>query len=226
MKVKITESDVKGMVFEGVKRAILENVNISDIIRKKEEEQKASGQGGKNPLYLALQAFQEVLPDAGNEIACSLDFMQGMQNVFDKATPEQQQAIMSAINRAFGYETIDLDLDPSLADDIWESVDRIVSKELNEVVGGQVYYVKSVECYDSEDDIVYVIAVSETGDDREAIAHVQEKFPDYEVVSVNDVDGTLDMGYSTTGARMELATQKAILFHDGEPIKSVQDLDW
>lgn len=133
MKVKITENEIKSMVFEGVKRAIFENVSISDIIRKKEAEQKASGQGGKNPLFLALQAFQQVLPNAGDQIASSWDFAEGMQKAYDSATPEEQQAVMQAINQLFGYETIDMELDPEVAAGIQEVVNRVVTRKLNEI---------------------------------------------------------------------------------------------
>ena len=133
MKIKINESDIKGMVFEGVKRAIFEHVNIADIIRKKEEEQKASGRGGKNPLFLALQAFQQVLPNSGDIIASSWDFAEGMQKAYDSASPEEQQELERAINQLFGYETIDMELDPDVSAAIQEAVDRVMAKKLNEV---------------------------------------------------------------------------------------------
>ena len=56
-----------------------------------------------------------------------------MQKAYDSASPEEQQELERAINQLFGYETIDMELDPDVSAAIQEAVDRVMTKKLNEV---------------------------------------------------------------------------------------------
>ena len=83
---------------------------------------------------------------------------------------------------------------------------------------------KCVECYNEDDDIVFVAAISPKGEDNIAIRNVHAKFPHYEVVDVCDVDGVVEVGDMTSG-QIELYDNIAILLGDN-PIHTVDDLDW
>lgn len=83
--------------------------------------------------------------------------------------------------------------------------------------------VKCVECYNEDDDIVFVAATTEYGDDNEAISKVKKMFPSYDIVDVTDVDGILDTS-DVSAAQMSLIDRGVMELPDS--INSVEDLNW
>lgn len=103
---------------------------------------------------------------------------------------------------------------------------RIITESVNKVLKedhGDYVCVKNVECYDEHYDIVNVVAISEDGEDSSAIKHVKKKYPGFEVISVSDVDGLIDLCNVSYGGR-KLLHSTAIKCDD--TINSVKDLEW
>lgn len=95
-------------------------------------------------------------------------------------------------------------------------------RDTMDYVTNEPMFVKCVECYDENDDIVFVAALTD-GSDSVAVRNVKKRYPNLEVSSVNDVDGKLKKGDMGSGA-YRLFKDGAVMVDDC--IQSVDDLEW
>lgn len=105
---------------------------------------------------------------------------------------------------------------------------RIVRESVNKVLKESVhpeYFVKCVECYTKGgQDIVFVAALSENGGDGPAKRRVMKKFPNFEIIGVSDVSGSIKIG--------DMSRIQHLFCNDGgvmivdDVIQNVDDLEW
>ena len=158
MKIQITENDIKRMVYESAKRAILKEVNIRDVV-------------GDLPLPKVSKAFEAVFPDSVPEYKSNEGNFTAMLdtvcNAYDNAPEEQQAEFRTQLgiqpsepsgsdnpagipdapveidsweseggneddNLYSSDEPIDFELDPTIAEAIKRKVDEVVTRKLNE----------------------------------------------------------------------------------------------
>lgn len=121
MKVKITESDIKRMVSESVKKTILETIDkmeLSELIHSMEDTNNLTSQE-------LIQLFGDIYgQDAARTAFSTRDMYGAMAQIINSGTPEQEQNFRESIG---GWEVPD---DMMYA--INECVNRVVTKKLHE----------------------------------------------------------------------------------------------
>ena len=158
MKIQITENDIKRMVYEGAKRAILMEVNIRDVV-------------GDLPLPKVSRAFEAVFPDLVPEYKSNEGNFTAMLdtvcNAYDNAPEEQKAEFRAQLgvqsseqpsgsdnpagipdapieidsweseggndddNLYSSDEPIDFELDDNILKELRRTVDRVVTQRLN-----------------------------------------------------------------------------------------------
>lgn len=94
---------------------------------------------------------------------------------------------------------------------------KSLKETINELLSTFVY-AKLVECYNTDNDIVFLAAIAEHGSDKEAIKKVKTRYPKFDIISISDIDGKIDLG-DLTSAQYDLVKEGVIMLD--EPVHDV-----
>jgi hypothetical protein len=144
MKINITESDIKSMVLEGVKKAIFENVDIWDAV--KDYNSWVVLNAVEDTLKADVPDIREKFATSGNPVRFAVGLIQNAddekRNEFFKNVNKRQRELdgESGDNEnqdsepagVKDEEPIDIFFDDDFEASLEESVDRVVSTLLNE----------------------------------------------------------------------------------------------
>ena len=156
MKTYITENDIQRMVFRGVKRAIFENVSIKDIIYDADlpldrvsdaleavypeaMPEYTSNEGDfSNMINTVCRAYDSSSEEKKAEFRAKLGLEQGApENVNDDdglvITSWESEGGNDEEPLYSGDEPIDFELDPIVSEKIERTVNRVVTRKLNEI---------------------------------------------------------------------------------------------
>jgi len=121
MKVKITESDIKKMVAESVKKTILETVSLM------ETDEFIDGIPDEEMRYF-IPAFVDVYGDEARRAISSSHSTKDTINYFiNNGTPEQKEQF----NARIGEYKNGIDVPADMMPKIYECVNRVVTKRLH-----------------------------------------------------------------------------------------------
>ena len=113
--MKINTNDINKMVYEGVKKIILEHVDVLELAREQSPQD----------LQSFFIAFTEAFGEKGRQAITSGLGYRGMQQVYDQATPEERLAFEEKL------KGIDFELDPDVQASLMETIKRVVREKLS-----------------------------------------------------------------------------------------------
>ena len=118
MKIQITESDIRNMTLDVIKRVIFENLDVRDKVHGLDPE-------------VVMDAYEAAFGRSKEELMNG-DMYQTLQSVYDTASPEAKAAFEKALNGG-GNEIPDIDFnDNELLPFITETIEKVVKTKLNE----------------------------------------------------------------------------------------------